>query len=208
MKENTKPDNCLGNQKPPLGGGLERSPGSSERGLGCSFFHFCPQCGSGRFVPNDFKSMRCEDCGFVYYLNPSAATAAFIMNSKGELLVTRRALKPAKGTFDLPGGFCDIGETLQEGVAREVKEETGLTVVSSKFLFSLPNKYVYSGFTVPTLDSFFLCRVDDDSVLHANDDAASAFWIAKSDIRPEQFGLGSIRRAVTIALQHPSIVGE
>lgn len=162
------------------------------------FFGFCPHCGSHRFVDNDWKSRRCEDCGFTYYLNPSAATAAFVVNEKGELLVTRRKLDPAKGTLDLPGGFCDMGETMEQGVAREVREETGLVLTDAKFLFSLPNSYVYSGFNIPTLDSFFLCVVADATALHAADDAADAMWMPLSSLQPELFGLGSVRKAVRL----------
>lgn len=43
----------------------------------------------------------------------------------------------------------------EEGVAREVREETGLQVVEATYLFSLPNTYLYSGFLVHTLDLFF-----------------------------------------------------
>ena len=66
--------------------------------------------------------MLCENCGFEYFVNPSAATVAFILNSKGELLVERRKREPAKGTLDLPGGFADMDETAEQGVAREVLE--------------------------------------------------------------------------------------
>ena len=45
-------------------------------------FHFCPLCGSDRFVENNFKSKRCEACGFVYYFNPSSSTVAVIVNEK------------------------------------------------------------------------------------------------------------------------------
>ncbi len=77
-------------------------------------FSHCPKCGSARFTDNDERSRRCEDCGFVYYLNASGSTVALIENSRGEWLVTRRAKSPAKGTLDLPGGFTDIGETVEE----------------------------------------------------------------------------------------------
>ena len=124
-----------------------------------------------------------------YFLNPSAANAALIMNGRDELLVITRKNDPAKGTLDLPGGFYDMNETAEQGLAREVKEETGLTVVSSRLLFSYPNTYLYSSFTVHTLDFFFLCRVDDFT--------AGYEWIAVKKLRPERFGLDSIRRAVT-----------
>ena len=159
-------------------------------------FAYCPVCGSGAFGVNDDKSCRCGSCGFVYYLNPSAAYVAFITDGEGRLLVERRAMEPAKGTFDLPGGFADIGETAEEGVAREVLEETGLVVTGVEFLFSLPNVYLYSGLEIPTLDMFFRCSVDDLSTLRAADDAAECFWVAPQDIHAADFGLRSVSQGV------------
>ncbi len=159
-------------------------------------FAYCPICGSKHFVINNFKSKRCEDCGFVYYANPCAATAAFILNERDELLVVRRAKDPAKGTLDLPGGFVDMYETAEEGMRREIKEETGLEVGEIKYLFSSPNVYMYSGLGVHTIDLDYLVRVPDDVVVNAADDAASYLWIALSDVHPEEFGLLSIRHAV------------
>ena len=91
-------------------------------------FHFCPKCGSAEFEIHNEKSRHCRACGFTYYFNPSAATVGIIVNERRELLVCRRAKDPAKGTLDLPGGFCDCQETGEEGIIREVKEETGLTL--------------------------------------------------------------------------------
>lgn len=119
-----------------------------------SQFKYCPKCGSARFEIHNDKSKQCADCGFVYYFNPSAATVALILNERNELLVCRRAKEPAKGTLDLPGGFIDMAETGAEGVSREVKEETGMEVTKTEYLFSLPNIYIYSGFPVHTLDLF------------------------------------------------------
>ena len=56
-------------------------------------------CGTQR------ESQTMHNLRFVYYFNPSSAVACFIRNSKGELLLVRRAKEPAKGTLDLPGAL-------------------------------------------------------------------------------------------------------
>lgn len=159
-------------------------------------FRYCPECGSPHFEVNNEKSKRCADCGFVYYFNSSAATVAFILNDKDELLVCRRGKEPAKGTLDLSGGFVDRFETGEEGVAREVREETGLLVEQAVYLFSLPNTYLYSGFLVHTLDQFFLCKVKDTERIEAMDDVADSFWVPLDKVDPEAFGLDSVREGV------------
>jgi 8-oxo-dGTP diphosphatase len=54
--------------------------------------------------------------------------AAVIWNDRGEVLLIRRAKEPRKGQWSLPGGKLEFGETLIDGVQREVREETGLEV--------------------------------------------------------------------------------
>ena len=164
-------------------------------------FKYCPVCGSKHFVEQSEKSKLCESCGFEYFLNPSSAVAAFIMNDKGELLVTRRKFDPGRGTLDLPGGFCDIGETIGESLSREVEEVTNLIIKEKHYFCSLPNKYRYSGFDIPTLDTFFICKVEDEAKLHPADDVAEAVWTPLKDIHTEQFGLRSIRQALHDFLQ-------
>ena len=159
-------------------------------------FTNCPKCGSPQFVIHNEKSKHCENCHFTYYFNPSAATVAVIVNDKNELLVCKRAKVPAKGTWDLPGGFVDCGETAEEAVCREVREETGLVVSKAQYLFSLPNIYVYSGFTVHTLDLFYLCRVADTHHLLAQDDVAASLFIPWNEISIADFGLKSIREGL------------
>lgn len=163
-------------------------------------FGYCPVCGAQEFVVNNEKSKRCARCGFVYFFNPSAATVAVIVNDRNELLAVRRAKEPAKGTLDLPGGFCDCHETAEEGVAREVWEETGLRVKQVQFLFSLPNVYPYSRFDVHTVDLFFLCKVGVTEGAIAMDDAAEVMWLPWNEICAEEFGLGSIRKGVEMLL--------
>lgn len=159
-------------------------------------FRFCPRCGSNAFTENDFKSKRCHSCGFVYYFNPLAATAAIITDGNGNILVARRSKEPAKGTFDLPGGFCDSFETAEECVAREVLEETGLRIEDAEYLFSIPNRYLYSGMELHTMDMFFLCTVKENCVVLPGDDVDSLQWLPIDRLDSDGFGLESIRKCI------------
>ena len=121
-----------------------------------------------------------------------------------------RQRQPAKGTLDLPGGFVDMYETVEEGMRREIKEETGLDVQDIRYLFSSPNVYEYSGMGIHTLDMDFLVCVHGDpdilkTTIRAADDAAEALWIPVSEINPDEFGLTSIRNAVIRFLQQYKI---
>lgn len=163
-----------------------------------SFFHFCPHCGSAKFVFNNEKSKKCDQCGFVFYMNASAAVAAFIITDDGKLLVCKRAKEPAKGTFDLPGGFVDNNETVEEAVKRELKEELSAVVVHLNYLFSIPNTYLYSGLSIPTMDLFFECKLENYKELKAADDVAGFEFIPVNELNPPDFGLDSIQKAIAI----------
>lgn len=165
-----------------------------------SLFKYCPRCGSPRFADHDARAKRCADCGFTYYHNASAATVAVIFDAEDRLLVLRRALEPARGTFDLPGGFVDPGESITEGCLREIREETGAEAAIDRFLFSCPNVYRFSGFDVHTADAFFLCHLLPGQTVCAADDAADLFWLPLSQVRPDDFGLSSIREGVRLLL--------
>ena len=171
-------------------------------------FHYCPVCGSPHFEENDFKSKKCADCGFTYYMNAAAAVVCFIVNEREQLLVATRGEEPAKGTLDLIGGFCDCGESATESIIREIKEETGVDVSPEQLqpLFTLPSTYLYSGMTIHTMDTFFLSHLPASTPFDAKDDVAACRWMHISQIQPERFGLTSIRNGVTRALKHPEIL--
>lgn len=171
-------------------------------------FRYCPHCGSEDFRNHNVKSKRCSSCGFVYYLNPSAATAVLVTDLAGRLLVAVRKHPPAQGSYDLPGGFTDLnGETAEEGALRELREEVGidplgahahLVVKPLRYLCSEPNSYLYSGFAVPTMDLCFHLVVQslDLFVGEGHDDVAELLALPISSLDPNCFGLPSIRRLV------------
>jgi len=145
---------------------------------------FCPKCGSKNFKTADQgHSFRCEDCQFVYFINNSAAVACLIFNQEGKLLLTRRALEPAKGMLDLPGGFVDPMERVEDTVIREIKEELGVKITKADFLVSFPNEYVYSGYSVFTVDLAFVCSIDDFSAIVPADDVSDVEFISLREIR-------------------------
>lgn len=63
----------------------------------------------------------------LYPQRPFLAVSAAILRH-GKVLIVRRARKPALGVYTLPGGVVEAGETLEEAVRREVREETALDI--------------------------------------------------------------------------------
>lgn len=157
---------------------------------------YCPRCGSKQFEINGERSRHCSNCDLTYYANASASTAAFITNSKGEVLLTTRAFNPAKGMLDLPGGFVDINETAEEAIIREIKEELNICITNPQYLFSLPNEYEFSDVTIHTLDLFFLVKIDDNTIITTDDDVASAQFFNLKHVNLEHIGLKSIKTAI------------
>ena len=126
-------------------------------GLG-TVFKYCPKCGAAALRPAGQKLLRCSACGFELYLNPAAAVAGVIVDGQGRMVVLVRGKDPGKGKWDLPGGFVDPGETAEDALRREVREEIGLEVTALRYLGSWPNIYEYMGVAYRTLDMGFVCE--------------------------------------------------
>jgi NAD+ diphosphatase len=167
-----------------------------ENHIDYSCFVYCPKCGARALRSHPPHGYRCDACGFTFYLNVAAATVAIIIDDNNRLLVATRANDPGKGTLDLPGGFADPNETGEEIIRREIREETNLEADTVQYLFSIPNEYPYGGVLYHTLDMVYRCTIKDIKTMHAADDVASLQWIPIAKLKPEQFGLKSIREIV------------
>ncbi|MBN1578332.1 MAG: NUDIX domain-containing protein [Chitinispirillaceae bacterium] len=128
-----------------------------------TWFVHCPRCGRASIEVHQKNAMRCTVCGYVYFHNTCAATAGIIETGDGVLL-TVRAHKPKAGTYDLPGGFVDYNESIEDALRREIREELGIDVAITAYLGSFPNRYVYRDVVYFTADSFFVCRPIDEVV--------------------------------------------
>ncbi len=100
-----------------------------------SDFRFCPRCATP-LAPiaaaedgGDKTRLRCPACGFTHWNNPTPVLAAVIecADRDGQVLLARNAAWSTR-MFGLITGFMEAGETPQEGIVREVEEETSLQV--------------------------------------------------------------------------------
>jgi NAD+ diphosphatase len=100
-----------------------------------SAFRFCPQCATALAPVEQIEDggpktrLRCTACEFTHWNNPTPVLAAVVecVDRGGQILLARNAAWTHR-MFALITGFMEAGETPQEGVAREVTEETGLAV--------------------------------------------------------------------------------
>jgi ADP-ribose pyrophosphatase YjhB (NUDIX family) len=94
-------------------------------------FRYCPRCQTEMVDNYVYGRVRrvCPDetCRFVQFIDPKVSAAVMAVRD-GQVLMVKRAMEPARGSWCFPGGFMEIGETAQETAVRECKEESGLDV--------------------------------------------------------------------------------
>lgn len=95
-------------------------------------YKYCPRCGGtlkNRIIPDeDRPRLICQDCSFIFYINPTPAVAVILFNTSNEILLVKRKLEPKRGEWSLPSGFMEYNETVRDAAVREVKEETNLDI--------------------------------------------------------------------------------
>jgi len=133
-----------------------------------------------------------------YPARPILGVGALILRD-GRVLLVERGRQPLKGYWSLPGGALETGETLKEGLRREVREETGLRITVSR-LFEVFERIMSdekgrSEYHYVLLD--YLCRPTGGR-LRPGDDVTRAEWVAEKDLKKYRITDGTeavIRRA-------------
>jgi ADP-ribose pyrophosphatase YjhB (NUDIX family) len=113
-------------------------------------------------------------------LAPLVGVGAVVVE-QGRVLLVQRGTEPAKGQWSIPGGLIDVGESLREAVAREVREETGL-IVEPVELIELLDRIHRDGDRVRYhyVIADYLCRVVGGTLLAASD-ADAARWVERPE---------------------------
>lgn len=111
-------------------------------------------------------------------VTPKLTADAVILDPARGVVLIRRGHEPFRGTWALPGGFVEVGETVEAACRREAQEETGLEVEPVQLLgvYSDPARDPRGH----TVSAIFVCRVVGGELCGA-DDAAEARWF--SDLR-------------------------
>ena len=88
---------------------------------------FCPKC--GRPAEIDFpRRITCSHCGYAAYYNPKPVAAAIPVDELGRVILLRRGFDPGQGLWTFPGGFVDLGESVEDAARRETVEELGMAI--------------------------------------------------------------------------------
>ena len=124
--------------------------------------NFCSHCGSERLsftVPAGDNRPRfvCGACATVHYSNPNVV-AGCLPVWEDKVLLCRRAIEPARGLWNVPSGYLENGESVEDGARREVWEEAAARV-EIDYLISLYNleriNQIYLQFVGTLVDGAF-----------------------------------------------------
>ena len=142
-------------------------------------------------------TLRCPECGNLIY--PKIAPAVIVGVTDGtRIVMTRYAGREYKGTA-LIAGFCEIGETAEDTVRREVMEEVGLRVHNLQYFMSQSWPFPHSlmiAFTADYLDGEI--RLDENEI-------AEARWFGPGDAWPEATSSVSISALLVRAHRAPAV---
>ena len=109
---------------------------------------FCGRCGSQLRLKTTERAKECPKCGLLHF--PRLAPAIIVLVERGDKLLLARSRHFMPGMYSVLAGFVEPGESLEEAVIREVKEEVGVTVKDIRYFGSQPWPFPHSlmiGFT-------------------------------------------------------------
>lgn len=138
---------------------------------------YCGRCGKPTRRSETERAMCCDACHNVVY--PKISPAIIVAISDGSRLVMTRGHSTTYRRYGLVAGFVEVGETFEEAVVREVKEEVGLNVKNVQYYKSQP-----WGVSDSEMIGFFAELDGDDTITVQEAELSEAVWFAREDIPP------------------------
>jgi 8-oxo-dGTP diphosphatase len=88
---------------------------------------FCPRCGQRAEVEFP-RRITCSHCDYSAYYNPKPVASIIPVDDVGRVILLRRGFDPSRGLWTFPGGFVELGESVEEAARRETEEELRVAV--------------------------------------------------------------------------------
>ena len=162
---------------------------------------FCGRCGHETEIYETERAMHCPECGNLIY--PKIAPAIIVGVTDGtRIVMTRYAGREYKGTA-LIAGFCEIGETAEDTVRREVMEEVGLEVTDIWYYRSQP-----WGFDSNLLLGYFCCVKGSLAIHRDTGELAAAEWVDRQEIDQTPNQLSLTAEMISYFRLHPEKFGK
>lgn len=158
----------------------------------------CPSCGIKSSKILSTTVYFCRNCGIEIHFSPVTSAAALIEDPSGNVLFIKRKKAPEKGKLGIPGGFLNPGESLEEALVREVKEEVGLELNSWSYLGGWPNEYSYNSVVYSVTDIYFIARVKDFAMVKiCSKEVVEVLVAHPREVDPKDLAFPSLKTAVS-----------
>ena len=158
---------------------------------------YCGRCGSLMEPSDKERMMHCDACGNMEY--PKICPAVIVGVTAGDRLLMSKYAGRTYKNYALIAGFTEIGETVEQTVAREVMEEVGLKVKNIRYYKSQPWAFT------DTLLMGFYCELDgSDAIRLDENELAVAEWFTREEI-PEPVSQESLTNEMILRFKNGGI---
>jgi 8-oxo-dGTP diphosphatase len=152
---------------------------------------FCPRCAAEALVSFP-RELRCERCGYHALWSPEPVAAAIPRDADGRVWLLRRTLHEGAGRWTFPGGYVELGESVEDAARRETREELVMEIELG------PLVGVYSSAQERTVLVVFHARAL--GVGHETDEASEVRAFAPAELPWDELAFWSTERALRDAL--------